>query len=147
MYELTIITGRLGTDAKIQETNGQKYVKLLIACDRGHYDTAGNWVDHTMWYNVTLWRETKIDRLKKGALVTASGTLSPKLYRDKDNNTKIDMSLRADTIRLLVKAAGDSTTNSNPIPSAQPTPAPVIAAPVSEYAATSSKDIEDDLPF
>lgn len=147
MQELTIITGRLGADAKIQETNGQKYIKLLVACDRGHYDTSGNWVDQVMWYNVTLWREIKIDRLKKGALVTAYGTLSPKLYKDKEGTTKIDMSLRADSIRLLVKAAGDSSAESNTAPAPTPSAPPAVAQPVSEYAATSSKEIEDDLPF
>lgn len=150
MQELTIITGRLGANAEIKETNGQKYVKMLMVCDRGHYDTHGNWVDVAMWYNVTLWREIKIDRFKKGAVVTAYGMLTPKLYKDKEGNTKIDLSLRADNIKLLVKAAGETTTENNTAPPSTTPPQPAadsFDAMVQKAVSEKNQLPDDDLPF
>lgn len=114
MFQQTTLVGRMGRDAEKKEVNSQKLVEFSIAVDNGYYDQSGEWIDRTNWYNCALWRDAKIDRLKKGAIVFVQGFLAPRIYTNHAGQPTIDLSLRVDTYRILHKAPEEQAQH-NPV--------------------------------
>jgi single stranded DNA-binding protein len=120
-----MIAGRLGRDAQKKIYNGLEYVQFSVAVDDGYYDQQNQWVDRTNWYNCTIWRATKTERLKKGAFVFVEGKLNPIIYKAHDGSQRLDLRMSVDAYRILIKAAGDenaATSNQNTPPTATEQP-------------------------
>lgn len=133
MFNQTTIIGRLGRDPETKQTNGQTFVKLNIAVDNGYFDqTANQWVDRTAWYNCTIWREVKSTKMKKGAIVLVTGQLTPKIYRNNDGVSVIDMAMKVESYRVIVGTANENNSNS-PVPNSD--------------SSSESNSQKDDLPF
>lgn len=110
LQQLTII-GRLGKDADKGNTNNQPFVRLNVAVDTGYFDKANNqWVERTSWWNCTLWKDISVDRYKKGAIVMVQGTPLPSIYTGQDGVTRIDLKMKAEIFRILVKSPSDNST-------------------------------------
>ena len=140
MFQQTTLVGRMGRDAEKKEVNGQKLVDFSIAVDNGYYDQQGNWVDRTNWYNCALWRNAKIDRLKKGSVVFVQGFLSPRIYTNNAGQPTIDLSMRVDTYRIVQKSQEEQTTQ-------EPQAAATTATTSDQSPAKANNPDEDDLPF
>lgn len=81
----TIISGKLGADVTVRETNsGKSVASLRIATDDG-YSKEGEWVSVTNWHDAVTFAPGLIEVLKRnatsGRLVTVIGSLSTRTYR------------------------------------------------------------------
>ena len=114
----------------------------FIAFDIAVEDYAhGNSV--TTWVRVRSKRENHIrlsEYLTKGRLLLIEGTLSASLWKDKDENCQIQLSITADTLEFINtgKREGATSDTGN---------ATDAAEGVSDPPADAPQDDKDDLPF
>ena len=132
MEQLTI-TGHVGQDAKIKDSNDGQFIVFSVAVPEKYTKANGEKVERTNWYNCTYWpkRTTIAEYLKKGTKVLIQGKPTYGTYQDKQNETQIDVGIRVNNVELLSNKP-DATEQVEPATSQQLKP-----------VATSS----DDLPF
>lgn len=93
------IAGHLGADPEIRFTpSGQKVTTLRVACKARKSGTE----DNTIWWRVTLWGEQfdkMVSYLKKGSAVMVVGEMNkPEIFKDRDGNSQISLSLTASNV-------------------------------------------------
>jgi single-strand DNA-binding protein len=154
MLEKIIVSGRLGRDAEVKESQtGSKFSTFSIAVSR---KIKGEEV--TNWYEVTS-NQTGgiIPYLKKGSYVTVIGDFSPSLYK-KNDTCHLNLRVNADSITFAAtgtkKEDGETTTTySKPSTS---TPSKKTNVPIDDVPGVdldelndnnSSSEEDDDLPF
>lgn len=130
--------GRIGKDCQVITGTHGSFIAFDIAVeDYAH----GNSV--TTWVRVRSKRENHIrlsEYLTKGRLLLIEGTLSASLWKDKDENCQIQLSITADTLEFINtgKREGATSDTGN---------ATDAAEGVSEPPADAPQDDKDDLPF
>lgn len=112
-----ILSGRVGKDAEIKQTQSGNVVKFTLATDvtsKGEKKTM--WTD-VSWFNGS---EKLAAFIKKGAIVAVSGRPQPRHYTAKNTNQIIDVcDMVANIVEILAfanngeKPAGQSTAQPN----------------------------------
>lgn len=121
--EKLIITGILGMDAEVKEHNGKQFVTLQLKISKDKHNT--------VWYNVSGDFVGMAQYLKKGAIVSFSGTPNFRpYYNGYYDGIRADLYARSvDIIRFAPKKNKDLTSN------------------VIIQAGHDVNDESDDLPF
>lgn len=131
--------GRIGKDCQVITGAHGSFIAFDIAVDDFSH---GNNV--TTWVRVRSKKENHIrlsEYLTKGRLVYIVGTLSVSLWKDKNEESQIQLSITADSLEFIntgkrEEAAAD--TEDGQAGAADDVPAPPAGTP---------QDNEDDLPF
>ena len=102
MLQLQAI-GNIGNDAKIMETNGNKFVSFSVGTNEKYKDQDGNQVEKTTWVSCILSKDSAVkDYLKKGTKVFIEGDLSVKSYKNSNSgNYEAAVNCRIRRIELL----------------------------------------------
>ena len=118
------LTGRLGKDAEVRQTQSGAVAGFSVATDAGFGDRK-----QTLWFDCSIWGKRAesglIDYLKKGQQVAVSGDLS-----EREHEGKVYKQIRVDDLDLMggkQQSAGGSGGN-------QPQSAP-------------RDDMDGDIPF
>jgi len=144
MNQITII-GHLGNDAKLHTLGNQQVINFSVAVADDYKDASGTWVQRTVWYPVSFWRERKTDDLVKGTLVMVQGTPRLNSYKNQQGQDVYQISVTATLLKRLSKKenaesnmpmGGVSTPSATPSTYAQ-----------NEANAFSAAEVADDLPF
>lgn len=113
MYHYTVIAGRLGRDPEMRYTpQGQQVTTLSVAVDDGYTDGAGQRVERTTWFRVSVWgkqAEACNQYLAKGRMVLVEGKVSARGYLDKSGQAAASLDMRASNVRFLDKADGGAS--------------------------------------
>ena len=99
-----ILTGNLGSDAKLIEINGHCGLTFDLATTKRHKDSQGVWGDLTSWYKVTKWDkkeylEKSLPYYKKGSKVYVDGDFTLTSFKDKPQ-----MAVIVSTMELLISS-------------------------------------------
>ena len=71
---------------------------------RESWNKDGNWVDHTEWHNIVMWRglaERAEKYVRKGASLYIEGRLRSRSYDDKDGNKRYVTEILADVMKIV----------------------------------------------
>ena len=132
MLQIQLI-GNIGTDAKVMEVNGNKFVSFSVGTNEKFKDSQGNHVEKSTWVSCILSKESPVkDYLKKGTKVFVEGDLSVKTFRNQNGEWQSGVNCRVRKIELLSAKKVDNNNDSNQNNNEPETP------PV---------EPEDDLPF
>jgi single-strand DNA-binding protein len=91
MLNKIILKGNLGRDPEIQVTQaGKKVARFSLATSTSWKNEANEWVDHTDWHTVIVYRESAAEWIKtkfrKGDTVYVEGSLKYRYRKDKHGN-------------------------------------------------------------
>ena len=122
LYVHTI--GRIGRDCQVITGAHGSFIAFDIAVDDYSH---GNSI--TTWVRVRSKKENHIrlsEYLTKGRLLLVEGTLSTSLWKDKEDNPQIQISISADVLKFIStgKRDGASAEVSNPVVAAGDTSTP-----------------------
>lgn len=135
-YQSITIVGRLGRDPEMKFLgNGTPVTAFSVATDY-RYTSNGETVKETTWFRVSVFgkaAEACNKYLAKGSAVLVEGRLtpdketgSPRIWQDKDGNSKTSFEIRANEVKFLDGNKGEK---------------PEQASNTSEFVS------DDDLPF
>lgn len=119
MYQQITIVGYLGRDPEMRFTPGGSAVtSFSIATSRSYTTNAGQKVDETTWFRVSVWgaqAESCNQYLKKGSPVLVVGRLrpdpqtgNPRVYTRNDGTPGASFEINAQNVRFLPGGRGDS---------------------------------------
>lgn len=153
-----IITGRLGRDAAIRETqNGTKVISFTVAVNSRVRN-----VEKTSWYDVSAFNyeryKNMVNYLTKGSGVRVIGDLDADLETGSDGVTRCRRNIIADSIEFDGSGTSSGSTESNTTKAASEKQAPAepeeedmprtkTSKKVKTEPEPAPKDNEDDLPF
>jgi single-strand DNA-binding protein len=138
---LVIISGRLGKDPEIRNTERASIASFSLAVGDGYKNKQGEQVDRTHWINCVSFREKLNEAVIekyvfKGSKVTIQGTLQQRTWEDKDGNTRYALDVVIDSLFLGERPQqSDSTVRQ------------VIAEGNNPEPQTKQEGNDDDLPF
>jgi single-strand DNA-binding protein len=143
--ELITISGYVGKDAELKESNGRKYTKFSLAVDKSFKNREGVKVEKTNWWTVFSQNENLANHFKKGTYLTVVGEPSFSTWENDQRQVSVNLSLN-----LMKFSFGPSPSNnsqnqatapqSNSSPFNRPQTPTITDAQVLE-------DEGDDLPF
>lgn len=93
------IIGNLGSDAVVKEISSKRFITFSVA----HSDvekTGTGTIEQTTWINVLCNFEKLLPYLKKGTKVYVSGRTKAKVYKDKNNEPQVSITLYASEVVL-----------------------------------------------
>jgi single-strand DNA-binding protein len=136
MMYLTV-TGNIGKDAVVKNTNGKNYVTFSVADTRRWKDNQGQDKEATTWISCIMAETGVRPFLKKGTKVLLMGTPAIQLWQDQNRHWNAGINLNVEKIELLspkkeeteAAASGKQYTELSP-----------------EYAEENNSD-SGDLPF
>ncbi|MCU0349911.1 MAG: single-stranded DNA-binding protein [Flavobacterium sp.] len=102
MQELMII-GNLGKDAEIKGTNGNEFMVFTVAVTEKYKDLEGVQKEKTNWYDCINKKTDLAKFIKKGEKILVRGKLQVSLYKDKEGNTKVNLSIQSNYLEFLSK--------------------------------------------
>jgi single-strand DNA-binding protein len=119
MYQQLTIVGYLGNDPVMRFTpGGQAVTSFSIATSRSYTNNAGQKVDETTWFRVSVWgaqAESCNQYLSKGRPVLVVGRLrpdpqsgGPRVFTRKDGTTGASYEVNAINVRFLPGGRGDA---------------------------------------
>ena len=131
MLQVQLI-GNIGTDAKVMEVNGNKFVSFSVGTNEKFKDSQGNQVEKSTWVSCILSKESPVkDYLKKGTKVFVEGDLSVKTFKNQNGDWQSGVNCRVRKIELLsAKKVEDSNSEES-----------------HNQPEVLSGHVEDDLPF
>ena len=141
MFNHIVIVGRLGFEPSFKTTKtGSSMCKLSVAVNIG-------WGQNrkTDWYDVFVFgklADTCKNKLSKGDVVCASGTLSLRTYDAKDGTKRISPELTADDVKFL--QIKDSQTGQK---AQQPEPIETISYEESNPNDENPFAVDNNIPF
>lgn len=105
-FQQLILVGNLGNDPEMRYTpSGVPVTSFSLAVSRSWTDQTGQRQEKTTWFRVTCWQklaETVSQYATKGRQVMVVGELEEaRMYQDRENNTKVSLEVRANTVRFL----------------------------------------------
>ena len=102
MFTVTAI-GNLGSDAKVQNSNGNDFTSFRIAHNDRYKDTNGNERNETTWIDCVMQgRPQVVDYLKAGTLVAVVGHASLRTYSSpKDHCIKAGIKVSVRSVELV----------------------------------------------
>ena len=141
------IIGRLGADSELVNGKNGQFLSFRLATD-----DRKNGEKTTSWFRVNLNGERApklLEYLKKGKLISVTGTETVSTYQAKDGSTQISRDINASNIEFIPigreNADGGVTTTQEKTADAVTTG--TFKAPQASVAVATEKAPEDDLPF
>lgn len=138
MYHQISLVGNLGRDPEMRYTQSGTPVTTLSVATNRTYTSNGETVKETVWFRVSVWgkqAETCNEYLKKGRSVLVVGRLNPdketggpRIWQDKDGNSRASFEITADNVRFLGGGGGEHAASG-------------------EDAAVPSAGSDEDIPF
>lgn len=116
MYSKTIIVGKLGTDAEVRQTSGDKTVaKLSVATDNS-YKVGDEWKKQTDWHKVVVWgwQAQKTKSWQKGQTVFVEGRMQTRSWENKEGQKVYTTELVANTVKNFDHVSGQSQNDGLP---------------------------------
>ena len=141
------VIGRLGGDAEVVNGKNGQFVSFSLATDEFKNGEKG-----TAWLRVAYHGERAIkvaEYLKKGKLISVTGTETVSTYQAKDGSTQISRDINASNIEFIPigrENADGSVTTTQEKP-AEAVTTGTFKAPQASVAVATEKAPEDDLPF
>jgi len=119
MYQQITIVGYLGRDPEMRFTpGGQAVTSFSVATSRSYTTNAGQKVDETTWFRVSVWgaqAESCSQYLKKGSAVLVVGRIrpdpqsgGPRIYTRNDGTPGASYEINALNVRFLPGGRGES---------------------------------------
>ena len=116
MYQQITIVGYLGRDPEMRFTSsGQAVTSFSVATSRSYTNNAGQKVDETTWFRVSVWggqAESCNQYLSKGSAVLVVGRLqsdpqtgNPRVFTRKDGSTGASFEISARNVRFLPRGS------------------------------------------
>lgn len=141
------IEGYLGKDPQVKNSNGRDYAMFSVGCSSktNKIEANGDAVYETTWYNVFC-KPEEANGLFKGSRVLVTGRPKFSLYADKNNQTRIDISISFPKIYLcqnVFEKKEGVQTQQQPATSSQPQQQ---QTPTATQPQTMEAE-DDDLPF
>jgi single-strand DNA-binding protein len=146
MNQLTAI-GVLGKDAvKNTYANAPSVVKLSVAVSDDYKDKKGEWIQRTIWYDCSLFRELDTKRYVKGSKVMIQGTPRLHEYVDGQGVKRVSIQVVVNNVEMIHSKYVEYQ---QPTASSQP---PTMQQPPTQYSETNSVTTsqtsdDDGLPF
>ena len=143
MVNKVILMGHVGKDPEIRRMDNNLTVARFSLATNEKWNKDGNWVDHTEWHNIVVWRdlaERTEKFIRKGSLIYVEGKIRSRSYDDKDGVKRYTNEIIADTMRLVGSKPEGTQTVSPQQSVSQDTPMPPIET-------TNLDSVPDDLPF
>lgn len=144
MLQLTI-SGRVGNDCEVRETNGQFANSFSVAHSHHYTDQNGQKVESTTWIRCTMWtKKNSIGTfIKKGMVVLVQGFPKARWWKNQANEVQSNIEVTVDKIEFLAQAPKKDAS--------APSSAPANNANEGAFAGTNdnppSPEGTDDLPF
>jgi len=141
------IIGRLGADSELVNGKNGQFLSFRLATD-----DRKNGEKTTSWFRVNLNGERApklLEYLKKGKLISVTGTETVSTYQAKDGSTQISRDINASNIEFIPigrENADGSVTTTQEKP-AEAVTTGTFKAPQASVAVATEKAPEDDLPF
>lgn len=146
MVNKVILVGNLGADAEVRTLeSGVKVARCRLATSE-RVKRNEEWVDHTEWHSVVLWRNLAdvVDKYtKKGSRIYVEGVLRYGEYEDKDGHTQRKVEIVANEVKLLDRK--EESTTAQKLPSLKEQRGQVASTKQAQIVNNNSQ--EDDLPF
>lgn len=99
-YHKITVVGNAGSEATVRVTQSEKEVaNFRLAVNERVGDK-----EHTTWYKITAWNKLSQmlgEHLRKGQLLLIEGTPSVEVWTDKDDETRAQIVITAQTVRFL----------------------------------------------
>jgi len=119
MYQQITIVGYLGRDPEMRYTpGGQAVTSFSVATSRTYSSNAGQKVDETTWFRVSVWgaqAESCSQYLKKGSAVLVIGRLrpdpqtgGPRIYTRNDGTPGTSFEINSQNVRFLPSGRTDT---------------------------------------
>jgi single-strand DNA-binding protein len=112
-----ILVGNVGKDPTIRYFDkGVAKANFPLATSETYTNQQGETITSTEWHNIVLWRalaEVAEKTIKKGAQVYLVGKIKTRSYVDKDGVNKYITEILADTLLLLEKKQGQTSSASH----------------------------------
>jgi len=142
MVNKVILMGHAGKDPEVRHMDNNLTVARFSLATNERWNKDGNWVDHTEWHNIVVWRdlaERTEKFIRKGSLIYVEGKIRSRSYDDKDGVKRYVTEIIADTMRLVgSKPEGTQTAAAQPVPQNESMP---------PIETTHLDSVPDDLPF
>jgi single-strand DNA-binding protein len=109
------LSGRLGRDPELRDTNGTKVCNFSIATNESYKNKDGTWEERASWFDITVWGaqgENCAKYLSKGSQVMVQGHLKQSKWEDKDGQTRSKVQVTAEVV--LFPPAGDGARTNRP---------------------------------
>lgn len=115
MYQQITLIGHLGADPEMRYTqDGTPVTSFRIAVNRRRRAQDGTTQEETVWFGVSAWeRQAELcnQYLAKGRRVLVVGEIrEPRIYTDREGNTRASLDVRARNVRFLSSHDGAQST-------------------------------------
>lgn len=109
----TIIIGRLGKDAVVNNVGGKSVINFSIGVNQGYKNAQGVKVEKTTWVDCAMWRDSTAvaQYLRKGTQVFCEGGIEAATYQKSDGTTVATLKLRVNNLQLLGGNSGGTQSN------------------------------------
>ncbi|ADY27437.1 single-strand binding protein (plasmid) [Deinococcus proteolyticus MRP] len=140
---LVQLSGHLGQDAEVRQTDKGAVADLRLAVTESWTDKDGERQEKTHWVTVTVWRELaeRAESMRKGTPVYIEGALVNDSWTDKEGNKRNTQKVEACDLQVLQRFSKPA--DSKPSGSARPEVVRSAASQGAEGAAPS----DEDMPF
>lgn len=141
------IIGRLGADSELVNGKNGQFLSFRLATD-----DRKNGEKTTSWFRVTLNGDRApklVEYLKKGKLISVTGTETVSTYQAKDGSTQVSRDISASNIEFISigrENSEEGSTTSQP-KAAEAVTTGTFKAPQASVSIATEKAPEDDLPF
>lgn len=98
-YQSTVITGHVGGEVTVNNLDKSKVANFSVAVNERFGNT-----ERTTWFQVAVWdalADIASQHIAKGRLVLIEGRISVNTWQNKAGETKCDLVLTAQRLRLL----------------------------------------------
>lgn len=97
------VIGRVGADAEIKESNGNKFASFRVAHSERRTDRTGAFIENTTWVDCVISADSGVVQyIKKGSLIYVTGNISLRVYSSKkDRCMKAGLQVFVKSIELL----------------------------------------------
>ena len=129
MFHKIIIVGNLGRDPEMRYTpSGKPVTNLSVASNRRYTDSAGETVEETVWFRVSVWgkqAEASAQYLHKGRQVLIEGRLiadengNPRIWNRQDGSPGASFEVNAQTVRFLGSGQARPQDEGEPAPTTE----------------------------
>ena len=111
MYQQITLIGHLGADPELRHTqDGTPVTSFRVATNRRWRAQDGTAQEETVWFGVSAWeRQAELcnQYLAKGQRVLVVGEIrEPRIYTDREGNTRASLDVRARNVRFLSSLDG-----------------------------------------
>lgn len=145
-----ILVGRLGKDPEVRYTADQRPIcNLALATSRRWRDKNGETQEQTEWHNISMFgklAEIGNEYLKKGSQIYVEGRLQTN-KSEKDGQTRYFTQIIADQMNMLGSKENSSSNENKDFNQESDKNQTETKEQMSDSAASSFDEFEDDIPF